>query len=78
MEGAAVIAEKLRMSVESQPATIDEKTNISFTISLGVASVDVENDINIETCLKKSDTALYEAKNSGRNKVVVSVGVEGL
>ncbi len=69
--GAAVIAEKLRRSIEGQPAEIDGKTNISFTVSLGVASVDVKNDRNIDTCLNNSDTALYEAKRTGRNKVVV-------
>ncbi len=68
---AAEIAEKLRASVETQPVKINENTEIPFTISLGVASVDVENDLNIDACLNKSDAALYDAKNSGRNKMIV-------
>jgi diguanylate cyclase (GGDEF)-like protein len=70
-KGAAVIAEKLRESVENHPATIDNKTNISVTISLGVALVEVEHDINIDLALNNADTALYEAKRSGRNKVIM-------
>ncbi len=68
--GAAVIAEKLRKAVESQTVIIDDKTVVSFTISLGVATVDVENDANIDAALNRSDVALYKAKNSGRNKTI--------
>ena len=68
---AAVIAEKLRETVDGQSVPIDGETHISFTVSLGVASVDVENESNIDTALNRSDTALYRAKNSGRNKVMV-------
>ncbi len=68
---AAVIAEKLRETVDGQSVPIDGETHISFTVSLGVASVDVENESNIDTALNRSDTALYRAKTSGRNKVMV-------
>jgi len=70
-KGAEVIAEKMRKAIESQPVTIDTENYISLTVSLGVSSVDVENDVNIDTALNKSDTALYKAKNSGRNKVII-------
>lgn len=71
--GATIIAEKLRKSVEAQSITIDNEINVSITISLGVASVDVDSDVNIDSCLNDSDTALYKAKTSGRNKVVVDL-----
>lgn len=70
-EGAAVIAEKLREAVASQTVSINNGTSISFTISLGVSSVDIENDDNIDTALNCSDTALYKAKTSGRNQVII-------
>jgi len=70
-KGAAVIAEKLRRAIESQPVTTDDETNISFTASLGVSSVDIETDVNIDAASNRSDSALYKAKNSGRNKVIV-------
>ena len=43
---------------------------LSFTVSIGVASMTSVDD-NIDTLLNLADTALYEAKNSGRNKVCV-------
>ncbi len=69
--GAAILAEKLRKTVEDHTVTIDSKTAISFTISLGVSSADVKSDTTIDSALNDSDTALYKAKNSGRNKVVI-------
>jgi diguanylate cyclase (GGDEF)-like protein len=46
--------------------------NVTFTVSLGVSSVDVENEENnIEKALKRAADALYEAKESGRNRVCV-------
>lgn len=71
IKNTAATAEKLRKTVESHPVTIENGTDVSITISLGVSSVDVENDESIDTALNRSDTALYEAKNSGRNKVIV-------
>ena len=43
--------------------------DIKFTISIGVTSKH-ENDKNIDMLLNRADKALYEAKNTGRNKVI--------
>jgi len=42
--------------------------NLKVTISVGVAQLDRENDIM--TLIEKADKNLYEAKNSGRNRVI--------
>ncbi len=68
---AALIAEKLREAVERKTVSLNDETTVSFTISLGVALVDIKNEDNIDTALNRSDAALYKAKNLGRNKVVV-------
>ena len=47
-----------------------EEQNIKVTLSLGVYEMK-ENDGD-EDLLKKADKALYQAKNTGRNKVVVN------
>jgi len=66
-EEAAVIAEHIRVEIENTDFPYHHKV----TVSLGVASfTDSENDVY--TALRKADLALYEAKFSGRNKVVVS------
>jgi diguanylate cyclase (GGDEF)-like protein len=63
---AGILAERLRVKVEqSMPA------GKKVTVSIGVASCD--RIVNTSKALvKKADAALYEAKNSGKNRVVVS------
>ena len=69
---ATEIAERLRISIENAKVSLDEGLPIRFTISIGVASF-VSRDENIDELLSLADRALYEAKNSGRNKVFVSI-----
>lgn len=61
---AVVVAEKLRCLVE-QHMFINE---ISLTISVGVAEY-VAGE-SAESWISRADTALYRAKNSGRNQVI--------
>jgi len=65
-EGAFVIAQKIRRLVEELKII----KRISFTVSVGVSELDLENDKNIEDVIKRADDALYAAKNSGKNRVV--------
>jgi len=58
------IAEKLRRDIESLSLIPDRVV----TVSIGVAGLDSENDW--EQWMKACDNNLYEAKNSGRNRVV--------
>jgi len=46
-----------------------DKTNVKLTISVGISEWNRKKD-DIETLIKKADERLYEAKKSGRNKVV--------
>lgn len=65
IEAAHKIAERLRLSMASQPSPSGEVV----TISLGVAYMPKGNS-SIDTALRASDAALYKAKNQGRNCVV--------
>lgn len=69
LENATKIAEKLRMLTESSTLVSPKDEYFNFTVSIGVAQIDVENEANIENALKRADDALYVAKNSGRNRV---------
>jgi diguanylate cyclase (GGDEF)-like protein len=61
------IAERLRRKVEEYKFIIDDKTNITLTISLGVAQLtDNENENSL---IYRVDEALYAAKDKGRNCV---------
>jgi len=65
-KGAKVLAEKIRANIEA--LKID---NIRFTVSIGLSYFDRSEDKTIDDAIKKADDALYEAKESGKNRVCV-------
>ncbi|MGH7270638.1 MAG: GGDEF domain-containing protein, partial [Polyangiaceae bacterium] len=68
VEGARITAEKVRSIVESTPLNHDEDV-IRCTVSLGVASVKGTGATPADL-YRRGDERLYEAKQSGRNRVV--------
>ena len=78
-EAAVEIAERIRIRVENhkfalKPNALQKQFNVS--ISIGVTALDLRyhtSDINSvsKILLEQSDQALYEAKNSGRNCVII-------
>lgn len=72
---ALVLADRIRRSVEGIELTIgDEK--VDLTISLGLVTV-TQFKNSYEDALKLADSALYQAKNQGRNRVVISTSLVG-
>lgn len=65
LEEAQMVAERLRKAVENKRIELADKQYINVTISLGVAEYK-EKDF-----IENADKALYKAKESGRNKVIV-------
>jgi diguanylate cyclase (GGDEF)-like protein len=65
---ATTLAEKIRASIEAHAFLYDGK-RLPVTSSLGVAELHSGIE-SAQTLLKAADTALYEAKSSGRNRVV--------
>lgn len=66
---ARVFAERLRSVVAETPVAFDGQT-IPYTISLGVA--DLEDGISTHgQWLEAADSALYESKRGGRNRVTL-------
>jgi len=63
---AMIIAEKIRKVVETMACGRDD---LSVTVSIGVAEM-ASNDKTLDEVLKRADTAVYEAKNAGRNRVI--------
>lgn len=64
------LAERLREKIDDAEMLYEDK-RIHVTASLGVAAEICSPDFEIERLVKKADTALYRAKNAGRNRVVL-------
>lgn len=69
LEGATVLAEKIRTTIEALEITSHDQT-LSCTISLGVATHLSELAISPEEFIAQADSALYKAKQNGRNLVI--------
>jgi len=70
LEGAMVLAERIRKTVEKTPIKTSGDT-IRITASFGVASVAASGwkpPISSERFLQAADSMLYKAKNEGRNR----------
>ncbi len=70
-EGAKNIAERIREEIERTHIEKDGKV-IKVTTSIGLACYNDYYKDQFEKLLEDADKALYQAKNNGRNKVVVS------
>lgn len=68
LESAKVVLNKIRDACESNTVRFNGH-NIKFTISMGVSSDMAVSKDNLERFIKESDEALYEAKNSGKNRI---------
>ncbi len=68
---AAEVAERLREAIANAKVPLPVGLPIHFTVSIGVASLSSKED-NMDVLLNLADKALYEAKNSGRNRVCIS------
>lgn len=64
------VAERLRATVAATEIPLASGLPLRLTLSIGVATV-VDGGANIDTVLGQADSALYEAKGSGRNRVCV-------
>jgi diguanylate cyclase (GGDEF)-like protein/PAS domain S-box-containing protein len=65
------VSERLRTAFAEAEVILDEQhAPIRFTVSMGLATLN-KSDKNIDALLNRADKALYQAKETGRNKVCV-------
>jgi diguanylate cyclase (GGDEF)-like protein len=72
-QGAAELAERLRQVVAGEPCRLPDGGTLPVTISLGCAASVIDSAAAL---VKAADEALYEAKESGRDRVVVAASDE--
>lgn len=65
---AVMVADRLRSAIEAHSLSIDRSTSLRVTVSIGVATYRPD-DVST-TLIARADAALYEAKRSGRNRVM--------
>ena len=69
LENGHMVAERLRIKISKLVVKNEQNEDVRFTVSIGLVPSTVTD--NIAEMLKMSDEALYEAKENGRNQVVV-------
>jgi len=70
LDGAAIVAERIRRIVETTPLQWEGHT-IALSVSIGVAAVFPKPFEDEKVLIKQADEAVYAAKESGRNQVMV-------
>jgi diguanylate cyclase (GGDEF)-like protein len=69
LEQALQVAEKIRGDIENSSVDI-EGENVRFTVSIGVTPI-LEHSGEVDVLLEQARTAMYVAKEQGRNQVTV-------
>ncbi|MFC7297757.1 sensor domain-containing diguanylate cyclase [Herminiimonas aquatilis] len=67
---ARIFAERIAHQIATTPVLVGD-LSIYVTVSIGI-SVMHANDVNTDAALSRSDSALYMAKDMGRNRIEVS------
>jgi diguanylate cyclase (GGDEF)-like protein len=68
-DGAFQMAKRLRELIEKKTFQYEGQT-FQITISLGVVSTEGDENLTPNELVRQADEKLYQAKNSGRNRVV--------
>ena len=68
---ALLIAERIRTEYANTPISLEDGQHVQSTVSIG-AVIASQPHVNIDELLLVADRALYQAKQSGRNRVVIS------
>nr|WP_301003744.1 sensor domain-containing diguanylate cyclase [Arsukibacterium sp.] len=69
-DGAMQVAEKLRQQL-AELAIVSGSKTLNITVSIGVA-VSIDGHHSPDGLLSQADNALYQAKNNGRNRVILA------
>ena len=66
---AVMVANRLRKAIADSVVYCDDKTPVSFSVSVGVAPSGISDSVSV--MIKMADDAMYLAKQNGRNRVEI-------
>jgi diguanylate cyclase (GGDEF)-like protein len=69
--GAGLVAEKVRREIEKAVVPCDNAKGEKITVSVGVSTQTPAPGLTIGSFISIADEALYKAKETGRNRVVL-------
>jgi diguanylate cyclase (GGDEF)-like protein len=72
LDDALAVGERIRLAVENTSVKSFECTEVKFTVSIGVAEQPTDNTSE-EWLIELADSAMYNAKEAGRNCVAGSI-----
>ncbi|WP_456402311.1 GGDEF domain-containing protein [Persephonella sp.] len=67
LEGAQILAEKIRKSIEEYPFDVVGQVTSSFGVT------EATSKDTVDSFVKRADAALYKAKDKGRNRVEIEI-----
>jgi len=72
IEGVCSIAEKVRETMQKTEIRIDQDKRVTLSVSIGIATLGASPE-EIDGIISRVDSALYDSKNAGRNRISVAV-----
>ncbi len=65
-----MFAERVRGLVKEDVIVVDDR-ELRYSVSVGVATVISDDEVDLEKLIARADRALYHAKEGGKDRVVV-------
>jgi diguanylate cyclase (GGDEF)-like protein len=69
MNGAVALSNKIRALAKSKTVPFEGQM-IDYNMSIGVAILDKDNPLSLEQLMRNADSALYQAKALGKDRIV--------
>lgn len=69
-ERAQVMAQRLRQAIEALSTQVSNSAHAQVTVSIGIAGL--RPDESLDQLMSRADNCLYDAKENGRNQVVMA------
>ena len=67
---AQALAQRIRKAIEVTGVSANSQSSIHTSLSIGLVCRELDQPTSLESLINEADKAMYEAKESGRNRVV--------